>query len=362
MARWFITVGVLLNLGFAAAAVRQEALPETPAIRYEHRRTNQPFSIHIAEVDPRKVRIVAKLAAGSEIGRGPVSSTAKRESALLAINGGFFRIGEPNDGDPSGVLKVDGRWVSDSPLPRAAIAWSEDSARVLFGQLTTRWRLRTEAGELAIAGLNRVRGNREVLVFNRLYGLSTRTRGGVEWRVRDGRVESVQTSGDSQIPPDGFVVSFGNSMDVPALAPGSTVTLSFHSEGADAHLSWEAADFVVGGTPLLIRDGEPVRDFSSERIRRDFVEAPHPRTAVGVREDGTWVFVVVDGRRPEFSAGMTLSQLTDLMLELGCRNALNLDGGGSSTFWIYGQVVNRPADLAGERHVSDAILVLPDGD
>lgn len=117
-------------------------------------------------------------------------------------------------------------------------------------------------------------------------------------------------------------------------------------------------DYIVGGTPLLVKGGSPVQDPLAEKVRTSFVEERHPRTAVGIRNDGTWVFVVVDGRRPEVSVGMTLNELTGLMLDLGCRDALNLDGGGSSTFYLYGGVLNQPSDLAGERPVSDAIIVL----
>jgi exopolysaccharide biosynthesis protein len=118
-------------------------------------------------------------------------------------------------------------------------------------------------------------------------------------------------------------------------------------------------EFLVGGTPLLLREGEIIRDFGPEKVPENFVNQRHPRTAVGIRADGTWVFVVVDGRRPTISVGMTLSELAQLMKSLGCKDALNLDGGGSSTLYLYGQVVNIPSDLAGERPVSDAILVMP---
>jgi exopolysaccharide biosynthesis protein len=75
------------------------------------------------------------------------------------------------------------------------------------------------------------------------------------------------------------------------------------------------------------------------------------------RRDGTWVLVVVDGRQPQLSRGMTLQELAGLMSSLGCGDALNLDGGGSSTLYIQGSVVNSPSDAGIERPVSDAILI-----
>ncbi|GAB4117371.1 MAG: hypothetical protein Kow001_17640 [Acidobacteriota bacterium] len=286
----------------------------------------------------------------------------RRRRAWLGVNGGFFRIGEPDDGDPAGVLKINGSWVSDAPIPRGALGWTADGRQVLIGRLVTRWTLDLAGTSWPIGGLNRSRRDSELVVFTRHYGLSTRTAGGLELVVSDGRVAAVQVGGDAAIPAVGWVVSFGPRLEAPTVEVGSEARLVPSIDGPDSHLDWEVMDFVVGGTPVLVRDGRPVTDFSEEGVRRDFVLQRHPRTAVGVRDDGRWVFVVVDGRRPEFSVGMTLAELAELMVSLGCRQALNLDGGGSSTFFLYGQVVNRPSDLAGERPVSDGILVLPPGD
>ena len=87
----------------------------------------------------------------------------------------------------------------------------------------------------------------------------------------------------------------------------------------------------------------------------------HPRTAVGKRSDGTVIFVVVDGRLPEAS-GVSTTELSLIMSWLGCRDALNLDGGGSSTMVFDGNIVNHPSDNKkfdhkGERVVANAIVV-----
>jgi exopolysaccharide biosynthesis protein len=68
--------------------------------------------------------------------------------------------------------------------------------------------------------------------------------------------------------------------------------------------------------------------------------------------------VTVDGRQPQLSAGMTLIELRTLAHSLGLSNALNLDGGGSTTMWAGGRVVNSPSDAAGPRKVSDALLIM----
>jgi exopolysaccharide biosynthesis protein len=82
----------------------------------------------------------------------------------------------------------------------------------------------------------------------------------------------------------------------------------------------------------------------------------HPRTAVG--DNKNFVFLVeVDGRQPELSMGMTFTELANLMEQLGCSEAMNLDGGGSATFWLNGKVVNSPSDKH-ERAVANALVIV----
>jgi exopolysaccharide biosynthesis protein len=88
-----------------------------------------------------------------------------------------------------------------------------------------------------------------------------------------------------------------------------------------------AARQVMAGSNVLVKRGKKVVETESK-----FSTTRHPRTAVGVADSGrTLILAVVDGRKPERSVGMSLDELADLMLRLGCEDALNLDGGGSST-------------------------------
>ena len=82
----------------------------------------------------------------------------------------------------------------------------------------------------------------------------------------------------------------------------------------------------------------------------------HPRTAIGWSKD--WFFlVVVDGRQPELSDGMTIDELSTYLVKLGCNEALNLDGGGSSTLWYDGDVRNSPCDHY-ERTIANSLVVV----
>jgi len=108
--------------------------------------------------------------------------------------------------------------------------------------------------------------------------------------------------------------------------------------------------------PVLMIDGKP------ELVAKDgFNTNRHPRTAVGRRADGTVLLVVTDGRHKQ-AAGLSMTELQQLMEALGCRDAINLDGGGSTAMVVNGTVVNHPCDnrqfdAAGERSVANAIVV-----
>ncbi|WP_182187750.1 phosphodiester glycosidase family protein [Pectinatus frisingensis] len=82
-----------------------------------------------------------------------------------------------------------------------------------------------------------------------------------------------------------------------------------------------------------------------------------PRTAIGQRRDGTVLFLVIDGRQPGYSLGATLRDVQDILYEQGAYTAANLDGGSSSTLYLNGEVVNKPADLLGERMIPTAFII-----
>ncbi|MEO7659306.1 MAG: phosphodiester glycosidase family protein, partial [Pyrinomonadaceae bacterium] len=110
--------------------------------------------------------------------------------------------------------------------------------------------------------------------------------------------------------------------------------------------------------PQLIRNGNIDITWELEKSSKSFVETRHPRTAVAKLKDGKFLMITIDGRSDQ-SAGIDLYDLSAYLLEIGAIDAINLDGGGSTTMYLNGKVVNTPSDKEGERKVSDAILVTP---
>ena len=113
--------------------------------------------------------------------------------------------------------------------------------------------------------------------------------------------------------------------------------------------------------PVLVKDGKIENDFDNVAIDTNFgnrsIQQSNPRTAVGMIEPNHFVFVVVDGRKENYSKGMTLSELAKVMKNLGCTQAYNLDGGGSSTMYFMGRVVNNPLGNGTERKISDILYL-----
>jgi len=120
----------------------------------------------------------------------------------------------------------------------------------------------------------------------------------------------------------------------------------------------------VGGYPVIVRDSTEAGDLDSSG--QATFRARNPRTAIGIAQKGRRFFLVaVDGRQQPYSDGMTLHELAKLMLDLGATQALNLDGGGSTTL-VYAdpdssgtlRIANHPSDRDGERPVGNAIAIM----
>ena len=113
--------------------------------------------------------------------------------------------------------------------------------------------------------------------------------------------------------------------------------------------------------PALLENGEIVSGIDDVEVDTNFgnhsIQGEQPRTAVGIIDANHYVFVVVDGRSPGYSAGVTMTGLAEIMQGLGATTAYNIDGGGSSTMYFNGEVVNNPLGKGEERGTSDILYV-----
>lgn len=329
-----------------------------------------PISVWLLRLDPARVTLRAALSNDEVMGTETVAETAARHGAIAAINAGFFL---PN-GDPAGLYKLAGRLISDTRRPRGAVGITDANGRVrlLFDRITAAMNLivhRALGGKtvVPIDGIDTTRLRGRLMLFTPAYHEHTDTAaGGLEWPVagRPLRVTAAPLeTGRTPIPDDGFVLSFGGRSppgSLRGLKRGSRVDLvPRYAPLSSDDDEWTAAGDIIGGAGLLAQGGRYIEDWTPERFGPGFAENRHPRTMIGVAEDGSIWLAVVDGRQQELSAGMTLVELQALARRLRLTDALNLDGGGSTTMWVTGAIVNSPSDAAGPRKVSDALLVFP---
>ena len=318
--------------------------------------------INILVCDPAKVRLALGRAHDKGVGTETTSAIARRRGALAATNGGYFRTDGPYRGEPAGIV-LQGRKVLSEPYHRRpGLAVANRGARTRLAVVDVDLRAEAVAGKARrrIDGINRPRLDDELILFTPEFDRTTLTGPqGIEATVEKGRVAAVaDAAGNAAIPRGGSVLS-GHGQAAAwvrtNLKPGTRVETRTAVTLSPRPVF--IPDFVIGGGPRLVRGGQAVAP-DPEIYTPAFAEARHPRTAVGVRSDGRVLLVTVDGRQPETSVGMTIAELAALLIELGAVEAVNMDGGGSTTMVVRDRVVNSPSDLTGERAVGDALLVI----
>ncbi|MFE7404964.1 phosphodiester glycosidase family protein [Isoptericola sp. NPDC057559] len=309
-------------------------------------------------------------------GNATVSEMAADRGAVAAVNGDFFDIN--NSGAALGAAVDDGTLLK-SATPGREKALTVDTSGVarlaeLFLEGTVSFGSGAGARELPVAGLN-VTGVPAggVAVFDAAWGDVARTRPlgageqGVEVQVRaadgatTGTVVSVGKPGAGRLPADvrAVVARPGAAADaLKALAPGAEVSLAY---GLREDLG--EIRTAIGGDPddWLLEDGEVTSSTS------DFATLRHPRTAVGISADGgTAYLVVVDGRQAQ-SIGASLPELGRFLGQLGADDAINLDGGGSTTMVARlpgdagTSVLNSPSDGTERLDANGLGLFTPEG-
>lgn len=330
------------------------------------------IAIQILRVDPSKVDLRSALAQERPMSLETVPDIAARHQAIAAINAGFFVV---KNGDPAGVLEIDHELVSDAAVTRGAVGIVRSPGkplRLLFDRvaasMTLTYRLGNETVVVPIDGVDTTRARSKLMLYTPRFGRDSDTADtGVEWQLAGSPLHVTErrpNAGKTPIPRDGAVLSFGGTVlptGLETLDRDQVVSLDTHFQtrlGTPA-AEWPMANDTVGGAGLLVRHGQALSDWTDEQLRAGFNTERHPRTMIGTSRGGTIWLVTVDGRNPDLSVGMTFGELQKLAAGLKLENALNLDGGGSTTMVVGGTIVNHPSDKTGPRKVSDALLVVP---
>lgn len=381
--RLFLVVVLSFVLGCAGAPVPQPVwlgAPQEVAAGVEFfTSTDQtlvdppgPIAAYLLKLDPRRVRLDSVLSNDEVMGAEPVDGIAARHHALAAVNGGFFDV---KSGEPVSLLKVAGELVSDSGAVKGAVViQSPPRGRtdLLFDQISARLSMKFKAvGRdyvVPVDGVDTTRARGKLMLYTPMYHADTDTAlNGTEWTL-DGKplkvIDVRPNTGHTPIPRGGAVLSFGG-LDLPdalaVLAPGVPVVFetTWRSLNGLTAKQLDSADAVVNGAGLLRLHGKVPTNWETGEnlVPANFLNMRHPRTLIGVDARGFIWLAAIDGRQPEHSVGMAFSDLERLCDRLQLTDALNLDGGGSTTMVVSGRIVNKPSDAAGPRPVGDAILV-----
>ncbi len=317
-----------------------------------------PMALNVLRVDPRHVAIKSLMAQrpGGGFGRAPVSQIAKAFGATAAINGTFFNF---TSNEPAGLLVLDGQIVSSSPYNRSVFGVRYDGTPFIDDARVRASVLLENGRELPIHRVNHVAKPDQLTLYTSHFGKSTKT--GIQPYRHEVAIDAAGTvietsNGDLPIPKNGVVVSANGHAYrslFSLLQPGSRALVYTKLSGV-----WEGVRYAVGGGPTILHNGKVHVTARQEGFGGHIASGRAPRTAIGYTRSGMTMMITVDGRKPKHSVGCTLPELARIMAELGCIEAINLDGGGSSVMVIGGKPVNQ-VSAGRERLVSNAIGIFP---
>ncbi|HXG70205.1 MAG TPA: phosphodiester glycosidase family protein [Gemmatimonadaceae bacterium] len=342
-----------------------------PGVRHIYRwEVAGPWAIHVVEVDLTRCGLSLRTVKAFDrlVGRETTTQLVSRLAARIdrpvyaAINGDYFSFTPP--GVPVGIQVSEGeplRGYTSRPVFGLTSA-----STTYFGADQLTGRLRSRRGVVFdMRRVNEPPDTLRIALYNSFVGPVTLTdTGAVEVAVRITRraagigdtaravVQGVDTSASGvAIPLDGVVLA-GKGRGAAYLranvAAGDTISWVMRFPNVETPITE-----MIAGDPHLLRAGNSLAPFAGT-VAAD----RHPRTAIAVTSDRKALLITVDGRQPGYSVGMTLVELTGLLSRLGANEALNLDGGGSTTMALGTRYVNRPSDATGERPVANAVAVV----
>lgn len=283
---------------------------------------------------------------------------------LAGINGDFW-TSQKKLYMPVGLLVADGMIYTMPSPKRSAFLFTADETPYI-GKVTMKVGLKTRNETIAISSINpEVLSPDKTSLFTTPYGAKVAPGKGKRYILTMEQAEFLPNQPvDVSIRevPAGSETTLTTGSLVLHIPPGtstSRVTAGMGQLSARIPQVKGVVRSACGGGPVMVQNGKVDIRAKEEGISQNFVNARHPRTAIGYSKDRKNVFMVtLDGRQPKVSVGGSIPELAEFMVKLGCWSAMNLDGGGSTSMVVGGKVVNKPSDLKGARTVANSILVV----
>lgn len=299
---------------------------------------NRPVRINIVELSTgvnENLSVIPAIASNTLAARSKISNIAQREHAIAAINGGYFK---PQTGVPLGTLMINKKVYTGPIYDRVAMGIFDEGYGMARVKLKAS--VDTNIGGLKIDNINQPRMlSTHTIVYTRDWGQTTpiSPKYGAQLVVENGKLVKISPN-SVQIPENGFVI-VAPMKKIEQIAKAKRFNLNI-----EINPEWKNVNHIVSGGPYLVKSGEVYVDMTAQKLSA--IGGRNPRTAIGYTKDNHLIMLTADGREGS-SIGLTLFELANLMKELGCINAMNLDGGGSTVMYVQGRVVNRPAVQGG---------------
>lgn len=359
---------------------------------YDGTSAGGPWRVHVAVVDPHRFTGRMQASYGQAVsGRETTSSMSAAAGAVVGVNAGFFVMDDEDGipGEPAGIGAYGGHLQSEATNGRAALRLGPTPS---IEELNTKITVRSGIATREINGINRKPGfirncgvpggtpteqplhdvtcthpDELVLLTPELSGRSPAGDGVEAVLDPHNRVTELRPRGGA-VPSNGRVlqgIGEGANWLTEHARPGALLGVDEQVRAGSTPVPLSGD--VVNGGPWLVRDGREHVDAAAAGIVHpddpSFVYGwgvrRNPRTMAGIDQAGRLLLVTVDGRQPGVSAGFGLLEAARFMRSLGAVNAMNLDGGGSTSFAVNGELANSPSDATGERPVGDALVIVP---
>ncbi|MEU4573436.1 phosphodiester glycosidase family protein [Nonomuraea sp. ATR24] len=352
-----------------------------------------PQKVHVLRVDFRAFGGTVGTDFGPSLnGTEKLTDLAAAAGAVAGINAQWFY-----NSAPGGMYVKDGKLIGSATQGRGGIKITRGGRSVDVDAYTARVTLRAGRTSAEIDGVNRVPGeiwncggvggdqptekpqhdlkctdDSELVLFTPEWGTPPTGAGAEAVLDARGTVTAVNASRGAAVPAGGSTVqAIGDSAAwlLAHVKPGERLRVSERvedSRGRRVPLTRDTTILQVG--PTLVRDGRVsvnaaadglVREGADQTFTYNWTVRANPRSMIGMDDRGRLMLVVVDGRQEGYSEGLGIAQTAELMKLLGAREAMNLDGGGSSVMVTPGGIVNRPSDAAGQRSLGNVLLVRP---
>ena len=327
---------------------------KTAPVEYRHISTSingHKQQIFLLEFNPldKRIEFEPVLSYDNIFGFEKLADICKRTGAYAAINGGFFY----EFGDPVGMVVTNGHMYMSSAGYDPVLVIDKNGAG--FRKIISEISFTIGGKKIYINKMNRTGLDGNIVLYTPDYGSTNRAEiNNTSVRIENNTVTAIvsNTNKEVAIKRGSTMISFfGKKASLPdelGIKVGDKINIDTKPQIQGKYNAYEC-----GG--MLVKDGVSVVKDKDRWIGT--LNNRDPRTAIGIKENGRIVLLVVDGRQPGYSSGFTGKELADYLISIGVKNAAMLDGGATSQIFVNGSLKNKPSYKGIERPVAGAFIV-----